>query len=70
MKIFIFWKCTHLNTTEKREQQEANRQRLDTAGPSGLEMGDTLGSQLKVPKHEIFYGGFFASKEPIWSPDS
>ncbi len=25
---------------------------------------------LKVPKHEIFDGGFFASKEPIWSPDS
>jgi hypothetical protein len=25
---------------------------------------------LKVPKHEIFYGGFFALKEPIWSPDS
>jgi hypothetical protein len=25
---------------------------------------------LKVPKHEIFNGGFFASKEPIWSPDS
>ncbi len=26
--------------------------------------------RLKVPKHEIFYGGFFAAKEPIWSPDS
>jgi hypothetical protein len=25
---------------------------------------------LKVPKHEIFDGVFFASKEPIWSPDS
>ncbi len=25
---------------------------------------------LKVPKHEIFDGGFFASKELIWSPDS
>jgi hypothetical protein len=25
---------------------------------------------LKVPKHEIFDGGFFASKEPIWSPNS
>jgi hypothetical protein len=25
---------------------------------------------LKVPKHEIFDGGFFASKEPIWSPDT
>jgi hypothetical protein len=25
---------------------------------------------LKVPKHEIFDGEFFASKEPIWSPDS
>jgi hypothetical protein len=28
------------------------------------------GVPLKVPKHEIFDGGFFASKEPIWSPDS
>jgi hypothetical protein len=27
-------------------------------------------SFLKVPKHEIFDGGFFASKEPICSPDS
>jgi hypothetical protein len=26
-------------------------------------------NNLKVPKHEIFGGGFFASKEPIWSPD-
>jgi hypothetical protein len=25
---------------------------------------------LKVPKHEIFDGVFFASKEPIWSRDS
>jgi hypothetical protein len=25
---------------------------------------------LKVPKREIFYGGLFALKEPIWSPDS
>jgi hypothetical protein len=25
---------------------------------------------LKVPKHEIFDDGFFASKELIWSPDS
>jgi hypothetical protein len=35
---------------------------------------DTLGKQSgvlqKVPKHEIFDRGFFASKEPIWSPDS
>jgi hypothetical protein len=30
----------------------------------------TLLLSLKVPKHEIFNGGFFASKEPIWSPDS
>jgi hypothetical protein len=26
--------------------------------------------KIKVPKHEIFDGGFFASKEPTWSPDS
>jgi hypothetical protein len=25
---------------------------------------------LKVPKHEIFDSVFFASKEPIWSPDT
>jgi hypothetical protein len=25
---------------------------------------------VEVPKREIFDGGFFASKEPIWSPDS
>jgi hypothetical protein len=25
-------------------------------------------SLLKVPKYEIFDGGFFSSKEPIWVP--
>ncbi len=28
------------------------------------------GRDLKVPKHEIFDGVFFASKEPIWFRDS
>jgi hypothetical protein len=38
----------------------------------GEEAPRTLQAQtgLKVPKHEIFDVGFFASKEPIWSPDS
>jgi hypothetical protein len=29
-----------------------------------------ISTGLKVPEHEIFDGGFFAAKEPIWSPDS
>jgi hypothetical protein len=30
----------------------------------------TLNSRLKVPKREIFDFVFFASKEPIWSPET
>jgi hypothetical protein len=35
-----------------------------------VEGGNVKQKGLKVPKHEIFDGGFFASKELTWSPDS